>query len=230
MPPSRLPIVYEDAEFLVIDKPAGLAVHPGSKTPRSLEDHLDGLRLGFARPPAPAHRLDRDTSGCLLLARNPRALKRVQRLFEAHAVGKLYVARVAGAVEGSGTIALPLAKISSKEAGWRIVARSDGRSATTRWTALGTRDDGTTLVALRPETGRTHQLRVHAQAALAPIVGDPIYGDGTGKSAHPGMMLHAYRLGFSWKADRRIEAEAPLPAWAEPLDGDPPIPSLAAAE
>src|SRR4051794_20945538 len=89
-------ILFIDAEALVIDKPAGLAVHPGPRTPHSLEDHLAALRFGFQRPPTLVHRLDRDTSGCLLLARNPKAHKRLQGAFEAGKVEKSYVAVVDG--------------------------------------------------------------------------------------------------------------------------------------
>ncbi|HEX8654717.1 MAG TPA: pseudouridine synthase, partial [Allosphingosinicella sp.] len=81
-------VLFIDGEAIVIDKPAGLAVHPGSRTPASLEDHLRHLRFGFGREPLPVHRLDRDTSGCLLLARNPKAHKRFQRAFEDKLVTK----------------------------------------------------------------------------------------------------------------------------------------------
>ncbi|MGB3721845.1 MAG: RluA family pseudouridine synthase [Pacificimonas sp.] len=203
---APFPILYEDAELLVIDKPAGLAVHPGPKTPRSLEDHLGALRLGYRRLPAPAHRLDRDTSGCLILARNPKALKWMHALFEAKGVTKVYLALLAGRVEGQGTIDAPLAKISSKEEGWRMIVRKDGKPSVTNWRALKT-GDSRSLVEFRPETGRTHQLRIHAAHALAPIIGDPVYGDAT----EP-MRLHASEVAFGWRG-RRIEAKcgAPFP-------------------
>src|SRR3546814_6462079 len=86
-------VLFIDAEALVLDKPAGLAVHPGPRTPHSLEDMLDALRFGFQRRPSPVHRLDRDTSGCLLLSRNPRAHRRLAAAFEAGEVGKTYWAR-----------------------------------------------------------------------------------------------------------------------------------------
>src|SRR6185437_11206577 len=89
-------VLFIDGEALVIDKPAGLAVHPGTRTPESLEDYLGALRFGFQRRPLPVHRLDRDTSGCLLLARNPKAHKRFQRAFEERKVGKTYVAVLDG--------------------------------------------------------------------------------------------------------------------------------------
>ncbi|OWV32010.1 RNA pseudouridine synthase [Pacificimonas flava] len=199
-------ILYEDAELLVIDKPAGLAVHPGPKTPHSLEDHLDDLRLGFRQRPQPVHRLDRDTSGCLLLARNRRALKRLGALFEQGAVTKTYVALLAGRHEGDGRIDAPLSKISSREKGWRMRVDPAGKSAATLWRVLEPRGDHT-LVEFRPLTGRTHQIRVHAAHALSPLVGDPVYGQ-----ADPAMSmrLHALGLSFPWKHGT-IAVEAPLP-------------------
>ena len=217
---SPIRILYEDAELLVIDKPAGLAVHPGPRTPRSLEDHLDALRLGFQRRPAPAHRLDRDTSGCLLLARNPRALKRLGQLFEAGKVDKTYLALLAAPLGGEGEIEVPLKKVSSREAGWRMIVDSGGKAALTRWRALA-QGGGTTLVEFRPATGRTHQLRAHAAHALAPIVGDPVYGEGRG-----GLRLHAAHIGFPWRGGR-IEVDAPLPGWAR--DAGAPVSADASA-
>src|SRR3954470_10025567 len=101
-------VLFIDGEAIVIDKPAGLAVHPGSRTKESLEDYLKHFRFGFQRAPLPVHRLDRDTSRCLLLARNPKAHKRFQRAFEAKQVTKTYLAVLAGVPEAEeGTIATP---------------------------------------------------------------------------------------------------------------------------
>src|SRR3712207_5243067 len=120
-------VLFLDAEALVIDKPAGLAVHPGSKTRESLEDYLHQLRFGFQRLPLPVHRLDRDTSGCLLLARNPKAHKRFQRAFEEKKVRKTYVAVLDGVPEAAeGVVDMSLGKISSREAGWRMVSDPKG--------------------------------------------------------------------------------------------------------
>jgi len=200
-------ILYEDAEALVIDKPAGLAVHPGARTPRSLEDHLPDLRFGFHRPPAPVHRLDRDTSGCLLLARNPKAHRRFQRAFEEGLVEKTYLAVLAGVPEAEeGTIDMPIAKVSTLEAGWRMVPDPAGKSAVTNWRRLAI-VDGHALVEFAPETGRTHQLRVHAASGIGlPIAGDPVYGDGRGP-----MLLHARSLLVPREAKPPIAATAPLP-------------------
>ncbi|MEO0499228.1 MAG: RluA family pseudouridine synthase [Pseudomonadota bacterium] len=215
-----LPVLHEDAELLVIDKPPGHAVHPGPKTPHSLEDRLDELRFGYRRLPQPAHRLDRDTSGCLVLARNPRALKRMNALFADGAVEKHYVALLAGRVEGEGTIDAPLAKISSAARGWRMRVDPGGRAARTAWRA-GTYIEAlaATPVAFRPATGRTHQIRIHAAHALAPICGDPVYG-ADGNEDGGSMRLHAVRIAFDWRGDRRVDVVAPLPpGWPDLPDG-----------
>jgi tRNA pseudouridine32 synthase / 23S rRNA pseudouridine746 synthase len=152
------------------------------------------------------HRLDRDTSGCLLLARNPKAHKRFAQAFEAGEVEKTYLAVLAGVPEGEeGRIDLPLLKISSRERGWRMVPDARGRPAVTNWGLVAVRG-GRAAVLFRPETGRTHQLRAHAAAALAPIAGDPVYGDGRGP-----MLLHASSLRLERPGKRPIEASAPLP-------------------
>jgi tRNA pseudouridine32 synthase / 23S rRNA pseudouridine746 synthase len=192
----------------VIDKPAGLPVDPPRDGGISLENHLDSLTFGFQRWPVAVHRLDRDTSGCLLLARNPKAHKRFQQAFEAGTVQKRYLAVLDGVPEGeTGTIDLPLAKISSAAAGWRMRGDPAGKPARTGWRVLAVKE-GRTLVEFRPETGRTHQIRVHALAGLrAPVMGDPVYG----KADPGGMLLHAASLVVPRPGKDDIVAEAPLP-------------------
>ena len=199
--------LFLDGEALVIDKPAGLAVHPGSATPESLEDYLHQLRFGFQREPLPVHRLDRDTSGCLLLARNPKAHKRFQRAFEDRQVAKTYLAIVDGVPgEAEGTVDMPLGKVSTKADGWRIVHDAKGKQAVSHWRVV-TAKDGRAMVLFTPETGRTHQLRVHAAHGLGiPISGDPVYGRGKGP-----MLLHALSLRMERPGKHPIEASAPLP-------------------
>lgn len=209
--PALPPVLAEGRNWFAIDKPAGLAVHPGPRTPFSLEQLLPAMAPNRP-PPQPAHRLDRDTSGCLLIARRPSALRRLAAAFAAGEVDKLYWAIVVHPpAADSGRIDAPLAKISSRENGWRIKPDRAGKPAATKWEVLA-RDGGRALVAFRPETGRTHQIRVHA-TLLAPgaaILGDPVYG-----AADPlGMMLHARALDFPDPdgGEGRLHVEAPLPA------------------
>lgn len=200
-------VLFIDGEALVIDKPAGLPVDPPRDGSLSLENHLDSLTLGFKRWPTAVHRLDRDTSGCLMLARNPKAHARFQQAFEQGRVEKTYLAVLAGAVEGEGVIDMPLAKVSTKESGWRMVEDAKGKPARTAWRAIR-QAKGNTLVEFKPETGRTHQIRVHAATGLgAPVVGDPVYG--TAEKA--GMMLHASKLVMPRENKNPVEAEAPFP-------------------
>lgn len=206
-------VLFLDGEALVIDKPDGLPVDAPRDGSISLENHLDLLKFGFKRWPLAVHRLDRDTSGCLLLARNPKAHGRFTRAFEAREVEKAYLAIVDGVVsEASGTIDLPLAKISSAEEGWRMVGDADGsqrgKPSISHWEKLAV-VDGRSLLRFRPETGRTHQLRVHALEGLGfPLVGDPVYGKGGPRDR---TMLHAERLVVRRGEKPPIVAEAPFP-------------------
>ena len=200
-------VLFIDGEAMVIDKPAGLAVHPGSKTRESLEDYLKHLRFGFRRPPLPVHRLDRDTSGCLLLARNPKAHKRFQRAFEERKVGKTYLAVLDGVPAGEeGVIDLALVKVSTEAEGWRMVPDPGGKPALTRWRRLAVRG-GRAVILFSPETGRTHQIRVHAAAGLGmPIAGDAVYGGSSGP-----LLLHALSIRVERDGKPPVEAAAPLP-------------------
>jgi tRNA pseudouridine32 synthase/23S rRNA pseudouridine746 synthase len=209
-----LAVLHIDAHVVVIDKPAGLAVHRGPRTPHSLDDRLDELTFGFRRRPLPAHRLDRDTSGCLVLARHPRSAKRLGQMFARGRIDKTYLAILDGVpATTEGRIDAPLAKQSSRAAGWRMVVDPSGKPAVTRWRLVAT-GNGQSLVEFTPETGRTHQIRVHAAHALSPLAGDPVYGAGRGL-----MRLHAARLVIPYASDAApIDVRAPLPqdwpAWA----------------
>jgi len=200
-------ILYVDAEAIVIDKPAGLPVDTPRAGGDSVASRAEELKLGFQREPVAMHRLDQDTSGCLLLARNPKARAKFQQAFESGTVDKTYLAVVAGVPdEAEGMIDLRLAKFSTAEAGWRMVPDDEGKSARTGWRKLGERD-GQSLIEFKPLTGRTHQIRVHAARGLgAPIVGDPVYGSGSGP-----MLLHSRRIVVPRGTKPAIDVVAPVP-------------------
>lgn len=209
---ADITILYEDGEALVIDKPAGLPVDQPKRGGPCLDDHLDSLKFGFQRQPVAVHRLDTDTSGCLLLARNPKALARFNKAFEDRLVGKTYLAVLAGHPPGeSGTIELSLAKISSAEKGWRMIAAKKGKPAISHWELVELLGPNS-LIRFRPETGRTHQLRVHALKGLgAALLGDPVYGAGSVAGAKR-TMLHAESLTVARAGKPAIAARAPMPA------------------
>ena len=214
-------ILFEDGEALVIDKPAGLPIERPRKGGPSLEDHVEELKLGFQRAPIPVHRLDTDTSGCLLLARNPKALKRFNKAFEERLPQKTYLGLLSGMpAEEEGTIALSLSKISSAEKGWRMIPAKKGKPSLTHW-RLVRGVEGGALVEFKPETGRTHQIRVHAASGLGfPLMGDPIYGNGRGAAR---TMLHASALLVPREGKPDIVAHAPLPADFARLAGPGPV-------
>jgi tRNA pseudouridine32 synthase/23S rRNA pseudouridine746 synthase len=168
-------ILFQDQRFVVLDKPAGLAVHAGPSGGRSVEDWFPLLSRRKDGPWL-VHRLDADTSGCLVIALRRAALLAAQALFASGAVRKTYWAVVAGMVQGDhGTVTAPLRRISDKS-GWRMVVdTAAGQTAVTDWRVLG-RGEGLTWLELRPRTGRTHQIRVHCAWLGAPILGDVRYG------------------------------------------------------
>ncbi|KAF0135534.1 MAG: Pseudouridine synthase, partial [Rhodospirillaceae bacterium] len=155
-------VLYRDAMMLILNKPAGMPVHAGPSGEITLEHGLDSLRFGLPTRPGLAHRLDRDTSGCLVLGRHRRALRRLGQLFIARRVEKTYWAVVQGEPDDAvGTIDLPLAKVSLHKSRWQMkVDTTVGQTAITDYRVVARRG-GLTWLALHPRTGRTHQIRVH---------------------------------------------------------------------
>jgi len=190
---------------LILDKPAGLAVHAGPRGNASLEDWLPALRMGKRHLPQPAHRLDADTAGCLALGRTKPALARLGAIFAEGRAEKLYWAVLRGAPpEAEGTLDAPLRKVSSAARGWRMEVHPAGQTARTVWRVLGTAP-GLAWVELRPATGRTHQLRVHCAHLGCPIVGDAQYGGGEGA-------LHLLARSLTLPLDPPVGATAQPPA------------------
>ena len=218
--PAR--ILYRDTALFVLDKPAGIAVHAGSGRDTALDRHFHTLRFGEKRDPALAHRLDKDTSGCLVLGRTGEALAKLGRIFQKGKAQKTYWAVVAGRPpQDDGVVDLPLARRSHDRRSWIMkLARPDDPAAETALTrySLIRAGDGLSLVALFPETGRTHQLRVHCDALGCPIAGDPIYGGDKARALARQLHLHARRIVLPFHHDRPpVDVTAPVPPHIQAL-------------
>ena len=184
-------LLYRDGLILVLDKPAGLPVHAGPGGGPNLEQCFDALRFGLKAPPALAHRLDRDTSGCLVLGRHRKALSKLGRLFQEGLVDKTYWAVVVGNPPRSeGRIEAPLLKTTRKDGGWRMNIDPKGQAAATNYRVLGS-GNGLSWLELKPETGRTHQVRVHCAELGCPILGEPMYGTLSPELRKAPLHLHA---------------------------------------
>ena len=208
-------IVYEDAGLLIVNKPSGVAVHGGSGLSHGI---IEILRA--ARPDAPflelAHRLDRDTSGCLMVAKSRKVLRELQDRQRAGAIDKRYLALLVGKTrKGAWRVDQPLRKYTLKS-GERVVRIDpEGKPAITDFEVVR-QFDGFTLVAAELRTGRTHQIRVHAAAVQMPIAGDPKYGDEDANRAARGLglkrlFLHASSLRWAEGSRQAFSVEAPLP-------------------
>jgi tRNA pseudouridine32 synthase/23S rRNA pseudouridine746 synthase len=203
-------LLYRDGLMLVLDKPAGIAVHRGPKGGENLEESFDALRFGLPRAPALAHRLDKDTSGCLVLGRHRKALEKLGLLFKQGKISKTYWAIVEGGPAGDeGLIDLPLGRLDATR-GWWMKVDPLGLPSQTRWRVMG-RAEGLTWLALEPLTGRTHQLRVHCAALGFPILGDPIYGAGP-RLGGPPLHLHAREIVVPISKNKEpVRVTAPVP-------------------
>jgi 23S rRNA pseudouridine1911/1915/1917 synthase len=223
-----VPVVYEDDDLLIVDKPAGLVVHPapghadGTLVNALLGRHGDTFGgIAGVRRPGIVHRLDRDTSGLLIVARNDLAQASVMAQLKARRVKKTYLALVLGSVAAAvGRIEAPIGRDPGHRT--RMAVVSSGRPATTGY-RVRERFEGWTLLELDLITGRTHQIRVHLAAIGHPVAGDPLYGSGTSRRGPDGLgrlFLHAWRLELTAPTDGRlIRAEAPLPPELEQVLG-----------
>ena len=221
-PDIALDIVYEDEDLLIVDKPAGLVVHPspghrdGDTLVNALLARAGGAEYGgiagVARPGI-VHRLDRDTSGLLMVAKNDRAQASLMAQLKARRIRKTYLALVAGSVGAAvGRIEAPIGRDPKHRT--RMAVVPDGRESTTGY-RVRERLTGWTLLELDLVTGRTHQIRVHLDAIGHPVAGDPVYGTGTSRRGPDGLhrlFLHAWRLELAAPDDGHlIRATAPLP-------------------
>ncbi len=197
------PILFQDSRFAVLDKPAGLPVHPGPRGGPSVEDWFPLLSRRRDGPWL-AHRLDADTAGCLVVALRKTALLAAQAAFAEGRAEKTYWAVVRGTPVGdAGVVDRPLKKVTNPD-GWRMAIAADGQHAATEWKVLG-RTDGMTWLELRPRTGRTHQIRAHCAWLGCPVLGDAVYGDG-------GERLHLLSRAIRLPLDPPLLAMAPVPA------------------
>jgi 23S rRNA pseudouridine1911/1915/1917 synthase len=220
-----LRLVHEDRDLLVVDKPAGLVVHPGAGNPRhTLQNALLGLDPTLAALPRAGliHRLDKDTSGLLLVARTPEAQTALARQLLARTISREYLAVCVGVMTGGGTIDEPIGRHRHDRV--RMTVRSDGRPAVTHYRVLE-RFRAHTYLAVKLETGRTHQIRLHLSHLKFPIAGDPVYG---GRFARPRgasdsladtlrafkrQALHASTLSFDHpRTGKRLSLQSPVPA------------------
>lgn len=194
----------------MISKPAGLPVHAGPGGGITLDDYLPDFQFDKKQLPFLAHRLDRDTSGCLILGRNKTALRLLGKLFELKRIHKTYWAVVQGVFPNKQMrIDMPLAKITAQKNRWHMQVDENGQHARTDLRVLQ-EQNGMSWVELKPHTGRTHQLRVHCAAYQCPIIGDSLYGTGDGNQQ---LMLHARALRIPYERHGDpLMIEAPLPA------------------
>jgi 23S rRNA pseudouridine1911/1915/1917 synthase len=209
--PLPLSIVYEDEALIVIDKPPGLVVHPGSghwdgTLANALLHHCPQL-AGVARAGI-VHRLDKDTTGLLVVAKTPTAQTDLVRQLQARTVRREYLALVHGVVARGGSIDAPIARHPRKRTSMAVIA--SGKHAVTHY-EVRERFAACTLLACRLETGRTHQIRVHLASLGHPLIGDAAYGR-RGGIAFPRQALHAWRLGLTHPASREaMQWESALP-------------------
>ena len=228
--PIALRLIHEDRDVLVVDKPPGLVVHPGAGNPRhTLQNALLGYDASLANLPRAGliHRLDKDTGGLLVVARNSEAQTSLARQLLARTMDRDYVAVCVGVMTGGGSIDAPIGR--NRNDRLRMAVRGSGRPATTHYRVVE-RYRAHTFLSAKLETGRTHQIRLHLAHIKYPLVGDPVYGGRFGQPRAAGQLLittlrsfkrqalHAATLGFEHpRTGKRLTLQSPLPSDFENL-------------
>ena len=221
--PENIPIdiIYQDNDIIVVNKPKGLVVHPADGNPDGTlvnaiiaicKDGLSGI--GGELRPGIVHRLDKDTSGLLIVAKNDKAHRLMSEQIKNREVRKIYIALVKGVVsENEATIDMPIGR-STKDRK-KMAVRKDGKEAVTHFRVLK-RYPSYTLLEVKIDTGRTHQIRVHMAEIGHPVVGDMVYSSGKNEFGVEGQMLHAKSLDFKHPiTGEQMHLEAPLPKYFE---------------
>ena len=214
-----LDVAYEDGDVIVVNKPVGMVVHPAPGHPDGTlvnallyhcKNSLSGIN-GELRPGI-VHRIDRDTSGLIIAAKNDRAHLALAAQLQDHSLFRLYHAVAVGSFkEDSGTVSAPIGRHPADRK--RMAVTPDGREAVTHWQVVGA-NNGHSHITCRLETGRTHQIRVHMACLGHPLLGDVVYGNKKPVPGLAGQCLHAAQLTFTHPATgERVTAEAPLPDW-----------------
>ncbi len=220
-----LAILFEDEDIIVINKPAGLVVHPAAGNPdgtlvNALLHHCDDLSgIGGETRPGIVHRLDKDTSGCIVVAKHDRAHRRLTEAFSDRRIAKTYLAVVNGTpAQDSGVQRNFIGRHPVDRKRMAVLYDGAGKEAVTEWERLGVHQ-GCALIRCRLLTGRTHQIRVHMKEGLGcPILGDPIYGHPSRQKVGTSrLMLHAWRLAFNHPmSERPLSFEASVPPEFQP--------------
>lgn len=218
-----LDIIYEDSDIIVVNKPKGMVVHPANGNPDGTlvnavmnicKDSLSGI--GGEIRPGIVHRLDKDTSGLLIVAKNDKAHINLSDQIKNREITKKYIALVRGVIkENYATIDMPIAR-SDKDRK-KMAVKKDGKNAVTHFNVIK-KYNGYTLLDIKIDTGRTHQIRVHLSEIGYPIVGDFVYSNGKNPFGVAGQMLHAKSLEFKHPiTGKQMKLEAPLPEYFEEI-------------
>lgn len=203
-------VIFKDDNIIVLNKPSGLAVQGGTNTDRHIDGMLEALKFENSEKPKLVHRIDKDTSGILVLARNRRYAELLTKAFREHMLQKTYL------VLAIGTLKMPEGeiKIALDKVGEKMEPSDEGKKAVTRFKVLDTAGEKFTLLTAEPLTGRTHQIRAHMECAGCPILGDSKYFGQTRKrfpELSSKLHLHAYKIDLSPVYNKKLVVKAPLP-------------------